>query len=66
MGIITKDELKYKVVYNSEQKGWFKTSFFSDYDNAVDYYVEKAEENKEPVLYEIETLVTETAIMKAY
>ena len=66
MGIITKDELKYKVVYKSDQKGWFKTSFFSEYIDALDYHMEKAEENKEPVLYEIETLVTETAIMKAY
>ena len=66
MKFITKDELKYKVVYKSDQSGWFTTSFFSECDKAVDYYVEKAEENKEPVLYEIKTTVTETALMKAF
>lgn len=61
---ITKEEYKYKVVYKSDQKGWNKTSYFTYYIDAFDYYSEKKEENKEPVLVEIETLVTETVLLK--
>ena len=60
---ITKEEYKYKVVYKSEQKGWNKTSFFSEYDNAYGYYCEKREENKDPVLVEIKTMVTEEVLL---
>lgn len=63
MKTIIKEEYKYKVVYKSDQNGWFKTSFFSDYIDAFDYYSEKMDENKSPVLYEIKTLVTETVVL---
>lgn len=56
------NELKYKVVYNSDQLPWTHTSYFSEYHVAKSFWHMRNEEDKNPVLYEIKTVRTETVI----
>ena len=59
------EDIKYRVEYTSETKGFRTDSYFYNMVDAYDYYNEKLAENKKPILIEVKKVLTET-VMEVY
>ena len=59
---MVENTITYKVVYDAEQKPWTHTEFFSEYHVAKSFWHIRKEDNKNPELYEIRMVRTETKL----